>query len=212
MVDSAHFGFYAILTSPLKGYSYCAKVIVDAGVRYLQLRVKDKSASEIEHIAHDIRKITANSATLFIVNDDPVIASACGADGVHIGQDDMTVEQVKTIVGKDALIGISTHNPDQTAAACLLNPAYIGVGPVYPTPTKAHADPVIGIEGMKRMLAVATVPSVAIGGIDCSTIRGVLDAGARNFCMVREFTQSDEPAKALGKILNIYREYYPGVL
>jgi len=211
-VDSAHFGFYAILTSPLKGYSYCANVIVDAGIRYLQLRIKDKPGAEIERIAHELRKITEHSATRFIINDDPIIARNCGADGVHIGQDDMSFAEVKKIVGTSSLIGLSTHNPQQTAAACLLAPDYIGVGPVYPTPTKVHADPVIGIEGMKQMLAVATVPAVAIGGIDCSNVRQVLNAGAKNFCMVREFTQSEEPAKALDKIVAIYREYYPEVM
>lgn len=209
MKTAIDFGFYAILTSPRRGYTYCAQIAVDAGIRYLQLRIKDQPPSEVERIAVEIRKITEGSATKFIINDNPEIARACNADGLHIGQDDISFEDARSLLGDTAIIGISTHNPAQSTAACQLNPHYIGAGPVFPTPTKKNPDPVIGIDGLKKMLAVATVPVVAIGGIDCSNLSHVLEAGAKNFCMVREFTQAEDPQAALKQILQIYRGYYP---
>jgi len=210
MTTSAEdFGFYAILTNPVRGYAYCANVIVDAGIRYLQLRMKEQPPSDIRRTADELRKITDGTPTRFIINDDPELAVTCGADGVHIGQGDMSYPQARRIIGPDGYIGISTHSPLQTAEACKYAPAYIGVGPVFPTPTKKNPDPVIGIDGMKRMLAVATVPAVAIGGIDCAVLPSVLEAGACNFCMVREVTLSDDPARAVRDILQIYRNFHP---
>lgn len=205
MPVKAHFGFYAILTAPLRGYEYCTKVLVDAEVPFVQLRMKDVSPGDILPTAQLMRRITLDSNTKFIVNDYPELARDCGADGVHIGQDDMPIHVVRRIVGPDAIIGLSTHSPDQTKAACALGPDYIGIGPVFPTPTKRNPDPVIGIDGMRRMLAAATVPAVVIGGIDLSNVQQVLDAGAKNFCMVRQFTQSEEPEKTVAEILRLSR-------
>ena len=89
---------------------------------------------------------------------------------------------------------------EQTVAACKLNPDYIGIGPVYPTPTKENADPVIGIAGLRNQLSVATVPAVAIGGIDLSNLREVLEAGAKNFCMVRQLIKAEDPEKVMKEI------------
>ena len=201
------FGFYAILTDPLRGYEYCTKVCVDAGVAFVQLRMKDRPREEMLPVAETMRSVTLDSSTKFIVNDYPEIARECGADGVHVGQNDMPVGEVRRIVGPGSIIGLSTHTPEQTKTACALDPDYIGIGPVFPTPTKKNPDPVIGIEGMRAMLAAATVPAVAIGGIDLTTIDRVLEAGARNFCMVRQFTQSMEPEKTIAEIMNVWRRY-----
>jgi thiamine-phosphate pyrophosphorylase len=203
------FGFYAVLTNPLKGYEYCTRIVVDAGIRFVQLRIKDQPPSYISAIAEKMRRITANSNTLLIINDHAVIAHECGADGVHLGQEDMTFGEARSIVGPEAVIGLSTHNPSQTMSANTLKPDYIGIGPVFPTPTKKNPDPVIGIDGMITMLGHASIPAVAIGGIDCTNLHLVLDAGAKNFCMVRQFTKSEAPEKALKDILRIYRSYYP---
>ncbi len=197
------FGFYAILTDPLRGYEYCTRVLVDAGVAFVQLRMKDRSPDDILPVAEMMRNLTSGSATKFIVNDFPEIALKCGADGVHIGQDDMPIETVRQILGPEAIIGLSTHSPEQTQTACALAPDYIGIGPVFPTPTKKNPDPVIGINGMKAMLSVATVPAVVIGGIDFTNVQQVLDTGAPNFCMVRQFTQSEKPEETIAEILKL---------
>ncbi|MBN1576720.1 MAG: thiamine phosphate synthase [Chitinispirillaceae bacterium] len=205
------FGFYAILTDPVLGYERCTKILVDTGVAFVQLRIKGKAPSDILPIALMMRKTTLGGNTRLIINDSPDIAWACGADGVHLGQDDMRYDDARRIVGPEAIIGLSTHSLQQTENACSLAPDYIGVGPVFPTPTKATPDPVIGIDGMKTMLAAATVPAAAIGGIDLTNLRRVLDAGAKNFCMVRQFTQSRTPEKVIDELRRVYGEYYPGV-
>jgi thiamine-phosphate pyrophosphorylase len=203
----ARFGFYAILTDPLPGYEECTRILVEADVAFVQLRIKDRSAHEILPIARQMRSITRNTSTRFIINDSPELALQCEADGVHLGQDDMDYTAARALLGPDAIIGISTHSPMQTRDACALQPDYIGVGPVFPTPTKKNPDPVIGIEGMQAMLSEATVPAVAIGGIDFTNLTDVLAAGAANFCMVRQFTRSDNPRAVLEKLKKITAPY-----
>lgn len=203
------FGLYAILTDPVKGYDFTAKLFVDYKIAFIQLRMKTGPVDAVRKIAEKLRRITAGSASKLIINDYPDIAADVGADGVHVGQDDMPYEKARTIAGPDAVIGISTHSPDQTRSACVLKPDYIGIGPVYPTPTKAKPDRVIGIDGMKKMLSLATVPAVVIGGIDLSNLREVLGAGGRNFCMMRQLMQAGDPEKVLKETLTTYREYYP---
>lgn len=201
-----HFGLYSVLTDPLRGYDYVTEVLVELEVPFVQLRMKNASSFAVLKQAEILRKITENSATRFIVNDDPLVARDVEADGVHIGQDDMPYAEVRAIVGEHSLIGISTHNPEQTAIACELAPDCIGVGPVYATPTKVIADPVLGLTTMKTMLDRATVPAIAIGGITMEYLSAVLQAGARNFCMVRPICAAEDPRKAIKKILGIYRE------
>lgn len=203
------FGFYAILTNPVKGYEYCTNVLVDAGVAVVQLRIKDSSPDIILPVAEKMRKITLGSSTRLIINDYPEVALQCDADGVHIGQDDMEYISVRKLLGPDKIIGISTHSLEQTSAACVLSPDYVGMGPVYTTPTKKIPDPVIGLEGLKKMLSAATIPGVAIGGIDLERLPAILETGAVNFCMVRQFTQSEEPDKVIGTIRSLYSRYYP---
>jgi thiamine-phosphate pyrophosphorylase len=203
------FGLYAILTDPVKGYEYTARLFVDYKITFIQLRIKKEPEDVIRKTAEKLLTITAGSDSKLIINDYPDIAAAVNADGVHLGQDDMPYEKARAIVGPSAIIGISTHSPDQTLKACSLQPDYIGIGPIYPTPTKAKPDRAIGLDGMKEMLALATVPAVAIGGIDKSNLREVLDAGARNFCMVRQLMLAEKPEKVLKETQRIYREYYP---
>jgi thiamine-phosphate pyrophosphorylase len=111
------------------------------------------------------------------------------------------LREAREIVGADAVIGLSTHNPDQTRVACALGPGYIGVGPVFATPTKRVPDPVIGLDGLRAMLALATVPAIAIGGIDHTNVGAVLDAGARNLCAVRCINRAADPARELDRML-----------
>jgi thiamine-phosphate pyrophosphorylase len=122
----------------------------------------------------------------------------------------MPYRSARVLLGDNSIIGLSTHNPDQTLKACLLKPDYIGIGPVFPTPTKANPDPVIGIEGMKKMLQVSTVPAVAIGGITSQSLPHLLAAGVKNFSLVRPLNQAQEPEKVLKEILAIYNKEIEG--
>ncbi|MBN1983272.1 MAG: thiamine phosphate synthase [Chitinivibrionales bacterium] len=199
------FGFYAILTDPLRGYEYCASLCVELSVPLIQLRMKDVSRYAVLRMAEKLRKITENSASKFIVNDFADVAVDCAADGVHIGQDDGKYGDIRAQVGESMIIGISTHNPKQTEQACTSpKPDYIGIGPVYPTPTKKHPDPVVGLSGMKAMLEKATVPAVCIGGITLQTLPLVLTNGAKNFCLVRPVCASEAPGEVIRKIQELY--------
>ena len=193
-------GFYGILTNPVVGYERLAEVMVERGVRIIQLRMKDAPADEVLATARRLREIIPSGVT-FIVNDSPMIALESGADGVHLGQNDMPCDEARKIVGPDAVIGLSTHNPAQTTAACALSPDYIGVGPVFATPTKKNPDPVIGLGGMAEMLSIATVPAVVLGGIDHDNLAEVLSAGARNVCAVRCINDSKDPGVELDRMI-----------
>lgn len=199
----ATFGLYAILTAPVLGYEKLTRLLVDHDVAFIQLRMKDSPPEEVLETARMMRKLTEGSRSRFIVNDLPEIAAEVDADGVHIGQNDMSYEEVRDIVGPEAIVGISTHNPDQTREACAVRPDYIGIGPVFPTPTKKNPDPVIGIQGMQKMLSVATVPAVVLGGIDLTNLSLVLQSGASNFSMVRQLTHSLQPEHVLAETARI---------
>lgn len=198
MID---FGFYLVMTNPVVGYVECAKAAVRAGVRIIQLRIKHAPREEIVAMAHEVRAATAGTKTLFIVNDDPSIAAEVGADGVHVGQDDMSVAEVRERFPSLKIVGLSTHSPAQALAAIGQNPDYIGVGPVWATPTKDIPDPTLGLETMAQMIRSVPFPAVAIGGItDTERIRAVLSAGARNFAVVRAVCASSDPYQAILKI------------
>jgi thiamine-phosphate pyrophosphorylase len=122
----------------------------------------------------------------------------------------MEYEKVVDILGTDKVIGISTHSEAQTIEACKKEPDYIGIGPVYKTPTKKIPDPVIGIEGMKNMLKESQVPAVCIGGITLPLLSEVLEGGAKNFSMVRPLCSAKNPAAVIKNILKIYTDFHKG--
>lgn len=187
---------YGILTDPLVGYERLAAIMVESGVRVVQLRMKDRPRAEVIGTALKLRAVIPPEV-LFIINDDPSIAAQVGADGVHLGQDDMPYERARAILGPSAVIGLSTHSPAQTAAACALHPDYIGIGPVWATPTKKNPDPALGLEKMAEMVRAATVPSVCLGSIDTSNAAQVMRAGARMICAVRCVNQARDPASVI---------------
>ena len=125
------FGLYVILTNPLMGYGKCTEAAIKAGVKYIQLRIKNQLFREILKTAKIIASLTSGTDTLFIVNDDVKIAAEAGADGVHLGQDDMPVQEARAFWNEPGKIyGFSTHNEEQAVKALSIKPDYIGVGPV----------------------------------------------------------------------------------
>jgi len=195
------FGLYLVITDPVVGYAECARAAVRAGVHIVQLRMKHASRTEIVREARVMREITAGTDTLFIVNDDPSIAAEVGADGVHVGQGDMPPAEVRAHFSSLRIVGLSTHNLDQVEASVRQPIDYIGVGPVYATPTKDIPDPTLGLETMSKMIAAAAHPAVAIGGIDAERLPDVLAAGARNYAVVRAVCKSTDPYAAIMKLI-----------
>ena len=195
------FGFYLVITNPVVGYAKCAEAAVRAGVKIVQLRMKHASREDVLREGRELRRVTAGTGTLFIVNDDPSIASEVGADGVHVGQGDMAPAEVRSRYPELKVVGLSTHNMDQVRASIAQPIDYIGVGPVYATPTKDIPDPPLGLDTMSRMIAAAAHPAVAIGGIDASRLPDVIAAGARNYAVVRAVCQSEDPYSAILKLV-----------
>jgi thiamine-phosphate pyrophosphorylase len=197
------FGLYVVMTNPVVGYAKCAEAAVKAGVKIIQLRMKHTPKEVILREAHEVRKATSGTDTLFIVNDNPEIAAEVGADGVHVGQDDMKPYEIRSKFPELSLIGLSTHNPDQTRASRNEPIDYIGVGPVYSTPTKEIPDPTLGLETMRQMIDISSHPAVAIGGIDAVRLKEVVKFGAMNVAVVRAVCASSNPYEAMKTLAEI---------
>lgn len=193
-----NFGLYLVLTDPVAGYDRCAEAAVACKVRYLQLRMKGAARADVRATGARLRAITRGTVTRFIVNDDVDLARELDADGVHLGQDDMPLPEARQrwpAPGKR--FGLSTHNAAQAAAAVALAPYYIGVGPVFATPTKSVPDPVVGLAAMGAIMRASPLTTVAIGGIDATNLPHVLAAGAVNFAVVRAVNRASDPAAAI---------------
>ncbi|HMD56509.1 MAG TPA: thiamine phosphate synthase [Solirubrobacteraceae bacterium] len=165
------------------------------GVDVVQLREKSLPDDELAAVAHASRILCEQLGLLFIVNDRPPVAAEIGADGVHVGQDDMPVGEVRELLGDDMLVGLSTHTPSQIDASDPSLVDYIGVGPVHATPTKP-GRPAVGVELVRYAAAHAPVPFFAIGGLDAANVGEVLDAGAERVCVLRAITDADDPERA----------------
>jgi len=165
------------------------------GVDLFQLRDKDATDDELLAAAGEARERCHAAGALFLVNDRPDLAAASGADGVHVGQDDMPVDRARKLIGDDALVGLSTHSMQQAQAGCRSGADYIAVGPVHATPTK-EGRPAIGVEPIKYAAAHVSVPWFAIGGLDTGTVGAVVKAGARRIVVVRALADADDPEAA----------------
>jgi thiamine-phosphate pyrophosphorylase len=165
------------------------------GVDLVQLRDKDASDDEIVRAGRELRDLCHAHGALFLVNDRPDLAVACDADGVHVGQDDMPVDQARAIVGRDRIVGTSTHSPEQVDAADASDADYYAVGPVFETPTKA-GRPATGWDLIAYAAGRATKPWFAIGGIDAETAPAATAAGAERVVVVRAIRDAGDPEAA----------------
>jgi len=173
--------------------------VLDAGVDVVQLRMKDAGDDAIVATARRFARAAAQHQALFILNDRPDLVAAAGADGVHVGQDDMAIDEARAIVGPDRLIGLSTHSPAQVDAAAGFSVDYIGVGPVHATPTKP-GRPAVGLELVRYAAEHASVPFFAIGGISPTNVDAVRSAGAARIAVVRALTEAADPAQAARRL------------
>jgi thiamine-phosphate pyrophosphorylase len=169
------------------------RAALQSGVDIVQLRDKSAEDRDVVEAGRVFRRLCDAYDALFIVNDQADLAIACAADGVHLGQGDTDPEEVRRVLGPDALIGLSTHSREQIDAAGDVD--YIGVGPVYETPTKPGYEPV-GLELVHWAAEHARVPFFAIGGIDAGNIDDVLGAGAGRIAVVRAIRDALDPGEA----------------
>jgi thiamine-phosphate pyrophosphorylase len=163
------------------------------GADLVQLRDKAASEDELLRCSAWVRERCAAHGALFIVNDRPDLAARAGADGVHVGQDDLAVADARAIVGGDAIVGLSTHSIEQADAGARSGADYIAVGPVHATPTK-EGRPAIGLDPVRYAAEhVRAMPWFAIGGIDAETVGAVVGAGARRAVVVRAIADAADP-------------------
>jgi thiamine-phosphate pyrophosphorylase len=187
---------YAILDSAFvknNHYAKTAERMIKGGVSILQLRMKDASTKDILSAARDVTKICRDNGVIFIVNDYPEVAVLSGADGVHLGQDDLPAGEARKILPPEMLIGVSAHSETQAFKAADENPDYLAIGPIFDTKSK-YGDLMkgIGVDIIKDIINKTDIPLVAIGGIDNSKIAELKETGCRCFAVLSYLYKDDK--------------------
>ena len=177
-----------------------ANDLAKAGVRVVQYRNKFADARTMLAQAQELRRRIGARAKL-IMNDRADLCLAADLDGVHLGQDDLSPESARRIIGPNGLLGVSTHNPEQVADADRTSADYIAIGPVFATASKANPDPVIGLAGVRRARELTRKPLVAIGGITRPNCVSVIEAGADSVAVISDLVR--DPRKSAEEFLRI---------
>ena len=200
--------FYPILDVGLlsaRGWSLSAfaQALHAANVSWLQYRNKLQSDAQMLEDAATLREIFADAPTKLILNDRADLVGRAGFHGVHVGQQDIAPAIARAIVGKQGIVGVSTHTPEQVVAADANDCDYIAYGPIFTTGSKENPDPVVGLEGLRQARLATTKHLVAIGGITRSNCRSVIDAGADAVAVISELVPpySPDPAESVQRIV-----------
>ena len=200
---------YPITDVSLAGISHAEQVgrLIAGGATFIQLREKHASPRDFFEAAKPAIEIARKNNVMIIINDRVDIARALGADGVHLGQDDLPPNAAREVLGPDAIIGFSTHSVEQAIDAAGLPIDYIAIGPIFETKTKENPDPIVGLDGLAEVKKnIGNIPLVAIGGIDLDNVLDVLAAGADSIALVS--TIVGDPALISAKtaqLLNIVK-------
>jgi thiamine-phosphate pyrophosphorylase len=171
-----------------------------AGIKIIQYREKERKLGEQYRECREIRQLTQDYGACFIVNDHLDLALAVGADGVHLGQEDLPVEQARSLVGAQMIIGLSTHSPQQAEAAVRAGVDYIGVGPLFKTNTKKDVGDPVGLSYLDYIVANHTIPYVAIGGIKETNVAEVARHGADCMALVTEIVGASDIGAKIGAL------------
>jgi thiamine-phosphate pyrophosphorylase len=195
---------YAILDTSLftetENLYGSAKEMVAGGVTLLQYRNKSGNARQMLDPARELRRLLGDSVKL-IMNDRADLCIAAGFDGVHLGQEDLSPEGARKVIGENLWMGVSTHNPKHVEAADQTAADYIAIGPVFATSSKANPDPVIGLDGIREARRLTRKPLVAIGGITRANCASVMDAGADSVAVISDLIR--DPRKSVEEFLHI---------
>ena len=188
---------YLLVTSEscVAGLESTIRSALSAGIRIVQLREKKLADRELVGLARQMRIWTAEASALFIMNDRPDLAVLANADGVHVGQDELSVRDARQIVGPNRLIGVSTHSIEQARQAVIDGADYLGVGPTFPSGTKTFKE-FAGLEFVRQVAAEIALPWYAIGGLDQSNVAQVKAAGATRIAVSAAVGQADDPRQA----------------
>ena len=180
--------------------AFVVDTLARAGARLIQLRVKGLPDRSWLALARAALAAARASGVPLVVNDRADIARIVGADGLHVGQDDLTGTEARTVVGPNVLLGVSTHHLDQLAAAAAEPVDYVAIGPVFPTRSKDDPDPVVGLEMVRRARAATSRPLVAIGGITRQNARDVVEAGADGVAVISDLLDAPDLARAFTEL------------
>ncbi len=181
-----------------------AESLIQGGVDLLQLRAKGRAPNEIVKLALQLQPVTRKAGVPLIINDYPAVAKSVGAEGVHLGQDDLSIAEARKIVGPDCAVGKSTHRVDQTIRAFYEGADYIGFGPLFATATKPDYPP-IGLNEIPTVHDAVRIPIFCIGGIKLDNLPKVIEAGARRVVIVSGLLQATDVAgygQAVKQLLN----------
>jgi thiamine-phosphate pyrophosphorylase len=194
---------YVILDAGLVGGSAVeiAGQLIAAGVRLLQYRAKTVPARDMLVTAKQLAELARREGATFFVNDRADLAYLAGADGVHVGQDDLTVEQARKIIGPDRRVGVSTHNREQFEHAVATSADYVAIGPIFRTTSKANPDPVVGTGLIRQLRPLTKKPIVAIGGIGLEQAAEVIQAGADSVAVISDILSAPNPAQRATQFL-----------
>src|SRR6202521_5126772 len=182
----------ALITVP---DSECAQKLADAGVRLLQFRNKSASSRELFESSSRLSSLLTPRGVSFFVNDRADVAFLAGATGVHVGREDLGVDEARSVIGTGKLVGVSTHNLEQFQRAAKTTADYVAVGPVFSTSTKANPDPVVGIEFIRRIRPLTDKPIVAIGGIPLEHAAELVQAGADSVAVISDILLAPDPGQ-----------------
>lgn len=174
--------------------------LISAGVHAIQLREKTLDDPDVVERARLLRQLTGDTDVVFIVNDRPDIAVLADADGVHVGQEDLSVEDTRRVVGRDRLVGVSTHSIEQARQAVLGGADYIGCGPTFPSNTKDF-EHFPGVELLREVSQQITVPAFAIGGVDRKNLGQVIEAGFKRIAVGGAVLNAQDPAAEVAALL-----------
>lgn len=177
-----------------------ARAALHGGAGALQLRDKVSSRAELRHRADALRRLCDDAGALLIVNDDPTLARECGADGVHVGQQDADVAECRSVLDADQIVGRSNATLDEALASVEMGADYIAVGAMFPSSTKSDTRPA-GISTLRAVTAAVDVPVVAIGGVTLENVHLVAEAGPDAICVASAVTGAADPARATSVLL-----------
>ena len=200
-------GLYLVTSQVLSRGRSTEEIVIMAlagGVRLIQLREKDMPISRLTKLAEKIRAMTKKKGALLIINDCLDLALAVGADGVHLGQDDLPVARARNIA-PDLIIGVSTHSLKEALAAQRAGASYINIGPLFPTKTKKWNEKFLGIQKMKQIASKIKIPFTVMGGIKAEHIPDLIRAGVKTIAVVTAVTAADNPRKAAKQLLALIR-------
>jgi len=196
---------YAIIDPTLLTISELelAEALAGSGVELVQYRNKTASSRQFFEISRQLASALGPRGVRFIVNDRPDIALLTNAGGVHVGQDDLSVEDARAVCGPDRWVGVSTHNLEQLAAADRTSADYIAIGPIFTTATKKNPDPVVGTELLRKARQLTKKPLVAIGGITLERAAEVYRAGADSLAVIRDLICAPNPGVRAREYLEV---------